>query len=81
MEGSGKFDEESEKMFLIRYPYKGEFTLKSRYLSHRNRYENDYNEHRIYVIAENEGALSDNLRGGGTVVCQLRMFQDFHVYE
>ncbi len=77
---SGEFDEESGDLLYVRYPYKGEYTLKSKYLHSQDKSTSDYNEHRIYVISENEGALSEDFLEGGSIKCQIRIFQDFHVY-
>lgn len=81
MSSNGTFSETSETLFYNRYPYKGEFTIKGRYINFQDDYEGEYNEHRVYVIAQNEGALSEDFLEGGTIKCQLRIYQDFHIYE
>ena len=71
----------NEKLLYVRYPYKGKFTVNSRYLSVQDESTGDYNEHRVYVVSENKGALSEGFLEGGSIKCQLRIYQDFHVYK
>lgn len=81
MDGLGNYLESNEQLLYVRYPYKGKFTVNSRYLNVQDESTGNYNEHRVYVVSENKGALSEGFLEGGSIKCQLRVYQDFHVYK
>jgi len=74
------FSENNQVRFIVHSPYDGEYTIKSKYIKYYNKSNARDAEIRVKVIAETTGEVSDEFLTGGSVKCQMAIYQDIEIY-